>query len=95
MIVLWQRFCIYKVCICILLLESRSQSKSELQEYSLFEELTKYLYPSKKERIIVSESDNESQFQFIFSCFQNYEVRVCTYKYILMYMSSCISYATT
>ena len=88
---------VHKVFICMLLLESRSLSKLGSQEYNLFEELTMYLYGSKKERIVLSEPDNESWFQFIFSCFQNYEVSICVYVctyvhvYVKLYLLHTIS----
>ena len=58
------------------ILDSKSRGKLEPQEsFNLHDELMKHLHFGKKEkRNIVCELVNESQFIFIFSCFQNYEV---------------------
>ena len=52
-----------------------SQSKLDSAvSYSLYEELKKILHVHRKERIHACAS--QSEFQFVFSCFHNYEVSI-------------------
>ena len=52
--------------------------------YNLQEELKKLLFVSKKERIHAC--GNQTGFQFVFSCFHNYEVS-CAVVIMIVYLS--------
>ena len=55
-------------------LDSQSKLDSAVS-YSLYEELKKILHIHRKERIHACASQS-GEFQFVFSCFHNYEVSI-------------------
>ena len=74
--------------------KSDSQSKLDLHSpFNLHEELKRILYLHKKEKIHVCA--DQVQFQFLISCFHNYEVNyalmICTCTYICLLHCVCLS----
>ena len=76
---------IYSIHMLVYLLIEKSDSQSKLDLHSPFnlhEELKKILFLHKKEKIHICA--NQVEFQFLISCFHNYEVKYnyCIYMYV-------------
>jgi len=74
----------------ILIERNDSQAKLDVPvSYSLHDELKKILYVNKKERIHACA--DQPKFQFVFSCFHNYEV--CTVVCLSVCLFVCLHWA--